>query len=122
MADSGFEVSFTVFGDEKTDYATATKTTSGGAELLKFSIQDFQGNLKGDFATTAVGGKGGFIGWTDVTAYSINVNAAGAGASFVLNEVYATIPEPASVLAFAGLFGGAGLVRFRRRRAARENA
>ena len=121
-SDPGYAVTFTVFGATNDDYARATKTTSGGAELLEFSMKDFQGDLNGDFATTAVGGKGGFVGWTDVTAFGYNVDSTGAGGSFVLNEVYATIPEPGSMLAFAGLFGGVGIVRFRRRRAARKTA
>jgi hypothetical protein len=124
--DAGFTVTFTVFGATTADYAQSTKVTSGGAELLTFDIwKDFQSDLFGDFATNPLSGKSGMAAqptWADVTGFGINIDAQAAGANFVLNETYATIPEPGSMLAMAGLFGGAGLVGFRRKRAAKKAA
>ncbi|HBV63789.1 MAG TPA: hypothetical protein DEF45_12285, partial [Rhodopirellula sp.] len=125
-SEAGFDVTFTVFGADAADSAFATKTNAGGAELLRFDRSDFYGTQTGLFDTTPIPGKAAsqssILTWSDVYAYAISVDGAGAGGTFQMNEVYATIPEPSSMLAMAGLFGGAGILRFRRRRSAKKTA
>ena len=125
-ATAGYVVEFSVLGADARNeisvlegsYATASKTTSGGAELLEFDLSDFDVK-EGTFGTDILAGKVAFT-WANVYGYAISVSGAGVtgSSSFTINEVYATIPEPGSMLAMAGLFGGAGLFGFRRKRAA----
>jgi hypothetical protein len=120
-SDAGFEVQFTVWGNNAADFATsAVQTTAGGVEELRFDLDDFT-DKNGLFATNVLAGKTQFT-WSDVYGYTISVSS-GSGVftgDFVANEVFATIPEPGSMLAMAGLFGGAGLVGFRRKRALKK--
>ncbi len=121
--DAGFDVQFTVWGNDAANYATsAVQTTAGGAEELRFDLSDFT-DKNGLFATNILPGKVAFT-WSDVYAYTISISSGSSAftGDFVANEVYATIPEPGSMLAMAGLFGGAGLVGFRRKRAAKKAA
>ncbi|MDB4540218.1 PEP-CTERM sorting domain-containing protein [bacterium] len=125
-ATAGYVVEFSVLGADarneisvlKGSYATAAKTTSGGAELLEFDLSDFD-IKEGTFGTDILDGKVAFT-WANVYGYAISVSGAGVtgASSFTISEVYATIPEPGSMLAMVGLFGGAGLFGFRRKRAA----
>jgi len=122
-ATAGIDVTFSVWGATDNDFATATvQTTAGGAEELRFDLVDFT-DKNGLFATNVSAGKGSFT-WSSVTGYSIQLST-GSGTftgGFEASEVFATIPEPGSMLAMAGLFGGAGLVGFRRKRAAKKAA
>ena len=117
---AGFDVTFTVWGASALDFASTTvQTSAGGAEELRWNLTDFT-DKNGSFATDILQGKGSFT-WSDVTGYTISIDGPVNGA-FVANEVFATIPEPGSMLAMAGLFSGAGLVGFRRKRAAKKAA
>ena len=118
-----FEVTFTVLGADDgsggtMNYAKATETVTS-AGLVDFDIQDF--TKFGDFATTTPTGQS-WINWADVQGFAINAVTTTSGGSITFNEVYATIPEPGSMLAMAGLFGGAGLIGIRRRRQLKKNA
>ena len=115
--DAGFDVTFTVWGDNDADYATsAVQTTTGGAETLRFDLVDFT-DKNGLFATNVASGKAYFT-WSDVYAYTISLSTGSSAftGSFEAASVYGTIPEPSSMLALAGLFGGAGIAGFRRKR------
>ena len=118
-----FDLTFYVMGDTAADYATAstTVTAADSNSLLEFTRNDFYGDLNGTFTNNLTN----WIHWAPnvtsfgVTAFtpaSLNTN------TIQFSEVYATIPEPGSLLAMAGLFGGAGLVGFRRKRAAKKAA
>ncbi len=120
-----YDVTFFVMGDTAADYATASQIVNAGDSdsLVEFDRQDFYDDLNGDFDNPLAGAS--WITWAPyVTSFGFTVTTATSTNtnSFELNEVYATIPEPSSMLAMAGLFGGAGLVGFRRKRAARKIA
>ena len=116
-----FELTFTVIGDTSADFATATTTVtaSDSNSDIFFDRQDFYGDLNGDFTNN-------LNPWTywasSVTSFGITGSSTVNGASIAFNEVYATIPEPGSMLAMAGLFGGAGVVGFRRRRSVKKTS
>ena len=116
-----FDLTFYVMGATASDYATATTTVNGSDSnsLLEFDRVDFYSDLNGSFANllnpwTYWAPSVTSFGVTAFTPTSLNTN------SIQFNEIYATIPEPSSMLAMAGLFGGAGLVGFRRKRAAKK--
>ena len=118
-----FEVTFTVLGADDgsggtTNYAEATETVTS-AGLVDFDIHDF--TKFGDFATTTPTGQS-WINWADVQGFAVNAVTTTSGGSITFNGVYATIPEPGSMLAMAGLFGGAGLIGIRGRRQAKRDA
>ncbi len=116
-----FDITFTVIGDTVADYATATKTvgSSDSNGEVFFQRTDFYGDLNGAFNDN-------LNDWTKwapyVTSFGITASTTVSGGSIQFNEVYATTPEPGSMLAMAGLFGGAGLVGFRRRRSTKKNS
>lgn len=114
-----FELTFTVFGDTVADYATATKTVGSGdtnGEVF-FERTDFYSDLNGDFNNKL----NDWTYWAPyVTSFAVTGSTTTSGGSIQFAEIYATIPEPGSMLAMAGLFGGAGLLGFRRRRSAKK--
>ena len=119
--DAGFDVTFTVWGDNDADYATSSvQTTTGGAEKLRFDLADFT-DKNGLFATNVASGKEYFT-WSNVYAYTISLSSGSSNftGNFIANSVYGTVPEPCSMLALAGLFGSVGVVGLRRRRKSKK--
>ncbi len=121
-ATAGMDVTFTVWGSASNgdDYASATLTTSGSAEELRFDLIDFT-DKGGAFATNVYGGKE-FFTWSTVTAYSIAISGGSSSftGGFTASEVFTTVPEPGSMLAMLGLFGGSGLIGYRRRKSVKK--